>query len=52
MLEEKAILITGGVGFIGSHLLDRLIEKNKILDWHPKFNSEKTVRECTRMLLR
>ena len=27
----KTILITGGTGFIGSHLCDRLIKNNKII---------------------
>ncbi len=28
---SKKILVTGGAGFIGSHLIDRLIEKNEII---------------------
>lgn len=29
-MENKNIVITGGCGFIGSHIVDELIEKNKI----------------------
>jgi dTDP-glucose 4,6-dehydratase len=31
VIEKKRIFITGGAGFIGSHLIERLIEKNKII---------------------
>jgi nucleoside-diphosphate-sugar epimerase len=31
MLENKRILITGGAGFIGTHLCQRLVEKNELV---------------------
>jgi len=31
MIQNKTILITGGSGFIASHLIERLIENNKIV---------------------
>jgi len=30
-MEGKSILITGGSGFIGSHLCERLLEKNRVI---------------------
>jgi len=30
MLKDRSILITGGAGFIGSHLADRLLPENKV----------------------
>ncbi|HNF17543.1 MAG TPA: NAD-dependent epimerase/dehydratase family protein, partial [Leptospiraceae bacterium] len=30
-MENRKIFITGGAGFIGSHIIDRLIENNKIV---------------------
>ena len=31
MISNKRIFITGGAGFIGSSLIDRLIEENEII---------------------
>jgi UDP-glucose 4-epimerase len=30
LIEDKSILVTGGAGFIGSHLVDELIESNRV----------------------
>jgi len=30
-MRNKVIVVTGGSGFIGSHLIDRLIERNKVI---------------------
>ena len=29
-MENKEIVVTGGCGFIGSHIVDALIENNKV----------------------
>jgi len=31
IFDKKNILITGGAGFLGSHLCDRLVKKNKVI---------------------
>ncbi|WP_394356931.1 NAD-dependent epimerase/dehydratase family protein [Candidatus Methanocrinis natronophilus] len=30
LIQDRSILVTGGAGFIGSHLIDRLIDSNRI----------------------
>ncbi len=38
MLEERRILITGGAGFIGSHLAEALVKHNNIIKIYDNFN--------------
>jgi len=39
LLEERRILITGGAGFIGSHLAEALVEQNNSVKIYDNFNS-------------
>ena len=38
MLEERRILITGGAGFVGSHLSEALVKHNNIVKIYDNFN--------------
>lgn len=38
MLEERRILVTGGAGFIGSHLAEALVKHNNIVKIYDNFN--------------
>ena len=41
---SKSILVTGGAGYIGSHIVEQLIKnKEKILRWKPKYNDIKLI---------
>ena len=53
MIKNQKVLITGGAGFIGSHLFERLIEHNNFIILLDNFSSpysenEKIVSEITK----
>ncbi|MHA2336206.1 MAG: GDP-mannose 4,6-dehydratase [Candidatus Hodarchaeales archaeon] len=51
MLKNKNILITGGVGFIGSHLFERLINNSNymlVIDNFSSFDTERNLLEITK----
>jgi UDP-glucose 4-epimerase len=39
LLEERRVLITGGAGFIGSHLAEALVEHDNFVKIYDNFNS-------------
>ena len=47
MIKNKKILVTGGAGFIGSHLIQRLISEDAKVSVTVKYNS---IIDCPRLV--
>ena len=47
MIKNKKILVTGGAGFIGSHLTDRLVREGGNVSVIVKYNS---IIDCPRLV--